>query len=192
MDYLKEFLVLLALGGLGGVVLAWGNNRLFMPRQAESMRALVYISFIIVGLGLAGVAGIERAYKGLFDEMTMEIYGTVNVGLMVVGLDPQHIPVGEAGRVLEEMDRALHRAIERNEADWFIEFLEPWSFSEHLERTRAFARLLRRVDIISIDQVFLLARDASFVYLFPWAGPATWAVLLLFPFLAWLLRVSAR
>ena len=193
MDDLKQFLVLLALGGAGGLVLAWGNNRLFMPREgAESMRTLAYVFFLVLGLALAGVVGIEQAYKGLFDDVAERIRPVVHEGLVTVGLDPASVPVGEVGRVFEEMDKALQREIQRKDAGWFVELLEPWGFSKHLGNGRVLAQALRDVDTIHVDRALLLARDASFGYLFPWTGPATWALLLLFPFFAWLWRVSAR
>lgn len=193
MDYLTEILVLLGLGGLGGLVLAWGNNRLFMPREgAESMRTLAYVFFLVLGVALAGVAGIERAYKGLFDDVAERIRPAVHEAIVNAGLDPARVPIGEVGRVLEELDQALQREIERKDAGWFVELLEPWGFSEHLGSGRTFARTLRDVDTVDIDRVLLLARDTSLSYLLPWVGPATWAVLLLFPFFAWLLRVSVR
>lgn len=192
MGDLKEFLVLLGIGGLGGLVLAWGNNRLFMPRQgAESMRTLAYVFFLVLGLAMAGVAGIERAYKGLFDDVSGRIRPTIQEGLLAAGLDPASLPVGEIGRVLEEMDQALQREIQRKDADWFVELLEPWGFSARLDSGRALARALRGVDTIDVDRVLVLARDASFSHMFPWTGPATWVLLLLFPLFAWLLRVSA-
>jgi len=191
MDDLRQFLVLLALGGAGGLVFAWANNRLFMPRAgAESMRSLAYVFFLVLGLALAGVVGIERAYKGLFDDVAERIRPVVDEGLVTVGLDPASVPVGEVGRIFEAMDQALQREIQRKDASWFVELLEPWGFSEHLGHGRALAQVLRDVDTIDVDRVLLLARDASFEYLFPWTGTATWVVLLLFPFFAWLLRVS--
>ncbi len=193
MDYLTEILVLLGLGGLGGLVLAWGNNRLFMPREgAESMRTLAYVFFLVLGLALAGVVGVERAYKGLFDDVAARIRPVVHEGIVSAGLDPARVPIGEVGRVLEAADQALQREIQRKDAGWFVELLEPWGFSEHLGSGRALARALREVDTIDVDRVFLIARDASLGYLLPWISPATWAVLLLFPFFAWLLRVSVR
>lgn len=192
MDYVTESLAILGAGLVLGVVLAWLNNRLLMPREnAESMRTLAYVFFVVLGLALAGLAGIERAYKGLFDDMTETIRPTVHAGIHAAGLDPGRVPVGEVGRMLEVMDEALHREVARQDAEWFLELLEGRNFGAWLENTRLLGRAMQSAGTIDVDQAFVTARDVSFSYFFPWAQRAFWAVLVLFPFFALLLRASA-
>lgn len=51
MDYVTESLAILGAGVLLGVVLAWLNNRLLIPREnTESMRMLAYVFFVVLGL----------------------------------------------------------------------------------------------------------------------------------------------
>lgn len=191
MGYLEEFLVLLVLGGLLGIVLAWLNGRLLLRGQgAESMRILGYVFFVVLGVALATVGGFERAYKGLFDELAERMGPAVHQAIVVADLDPARVPVGEVGRMLEVMDQALHREIARQDAAWFLEFLEGWNFSVLLEGGRELARIMQRADTVDIDRVWVIARDTSFGYLFPWAQRAFWVLLALFPFFAWLLWVS--
>ncbi|NGX14797.1 hypothetical protein [Wenzhouxiangella sp. XN24] len=192
MDYVTESLAILGAGLLLGLVLAWLNNRLLMPREnAESMRTLAYVFFVVLGLALAGLAGVERAYKGLFDDMTERIRPTVHAGMHAAGLDPGRVPVGEVGRMLEVMDQALHREVARQDAEWFLELLEGHEFGAWLENTRLLGRAMQSAGTIDVEQAFLTARDVSFSYFFPWAQRAFWAVLALFPFFALLLRASA-
>lgn len=192
MDYVTESLAILGAGLLLGVVLAWLNNRLLMPREnAESMRTLAYVFFVVLGLALAGLAGVERAYKGLFDDMTERIRPTVHAGMHAAGLDPGRVPVGEVGRMLEVMDQALHREAARQDAEWFLELLEESNFGPWLKNTRLLGQAIQSAGTIDVEQAFVAARDVSFSYFFPWAQKAFWAVLVLFPFFALLLRASA-
>lgn len=192
MDYVTESLAILAAGLLLGIVLAWLNNRLLMPREnAESMRTLAYVFFVVLGLALAGLAGIERAYKGLFDDMTDRIRPTVHAGMHAAGLDPGHVPVDEVGRMLQVMDQALQREVARQDAEWFLEFLKGRKFGAWLENTRLLGRAMQSAGTLDLEQVFVTAREVSFGYFFPWAKQAFWAVLVLFPLFALLLRASA-
>lgn len=192
MDYVTEALAILGAGLLLGVVLAWLNNRLLMPKEnADSMRTLAYVFFVVLGLVFAGLAGIERAYKGLFDDVTDRIRPTVHAGMHAAGLDPGRVPVGEVGRMLEVMDQALHREVARQDADWFLELLEGSEYGAWLENTRLLGQAMQSAGTIDLEQAFVTARDASFSYFLPWAQRAFWALLVLFPFLALLLRASA-